>query len=237
MDGQNPATAEWHSAASRYLNSYMDAIQPKNSGRNSFTDDELTWMAHGDNPVANAYRELLEFRRNAASGNSGQVLDEKLPLNYLQGQKDGLEWAAQMAEASHPQTGDWLYDDPVELAKAIRKGPDMPENDNTLVIPDGLIAAVNRLLDSDGSRGCYDAMVLGEARDEIERLLAAAPAVSDGWIPVSERLPEVGSTIMVHMDNPQYSATDYAIATYDKYGFSRAKVTHWQPLPDAPKGV
>lgn len=52
---------------------------------------------------------------------------DELPLDYLQGHKDGLEWAAQMAEANHPQTGDWLYDDPVELAKAIRKGPDMPE--------------------------------------------------------------------------------------------------------------
>ncbi|MCV5688787.1 DUF551 domain-containing protein, partial [Escherichia coli] len=45
---------------------------------------------------------------------------EELPLDYLQGQKDGLEWAAQLAEANHPQTGDWLYDDPLELAKAIR---------------------------------------------------------------------------------------------------------------------
>lgn len=51
---------------------------------------------------------------------------ECLPLDYLQGHKDGLEWAAQLAEASHPETGDWLYDDPIELAKAIRKGPDMP---------------------------------------------------------------------------------------------------------------
>lgn len=50
-----------------------------------------------------------------------------LPMDYLQGHKDGLEWAARMAEANHPQTGDWLYDDPLELAKAIRKGPDMPE--------------------------------------------------------------------------------------------------------------
>ncbi|EPK6206850.1 DUF551 domain-containing protein [Klebsiella pneumoniae] len=48
-----------------------------------------------------------------------------LPLDYLQGHKDGLEWAAQLAEANHPETGDWLYDDPIELAKAIRKGPDM----------------------------------------------------------------------------------------------------------------
>jgi hypothetical protein len=50
----------------------------------------------------------------------------ELPIDYLQGHKDGLEWAAQLAESNHPQTGDWLYDDPIELAKAIRKGPDMP---------------------------------------------------------------------------------------------------------------
>ncbi|HHT4680378.1 hypothetical protein [Klebsiella michiganensis] len=43
------------------------------------------------------------------------------------------------------------------------------------VVPDGLIAAVNRLLDSDGSRGCYSAIQCGDAHDEIERLLAAAP--------------------------------------------------------------
>ncbi|WP_370622335.1 hypothetical protein NMD09_18345 [Citrobacter portucalensis] len=52
---------------------------------------------------------------------------DELPLGYLQGHKDGLEWAAQLAEANHPQTGDWLYDDPIDLAKAIRKGPHMPE--------------------------------------------------------------------------------------------------------------
>lgn len=52
---------------------------------------------------------------------------DELPLDYIQGHKDGLEWAAQLAEANHPQTGDWLYDDPIELARAIRKGPDMPE--------------------------------------------------------------------------------------------------------------
>lgn len=50
----------------------------------------------------------------------------ELPLDYLHGHNDGLEWAAQLAEANHPDTGDWLYDDPIELAKAIRKGPDMP---------------------------------------------------------------------------------------------------------------
>ncbi len=63
---------------------------------------------------------------------------DDLPLDYLQGHKDGLEWAAQLAEANHPQTGDWLYDDQTELAKAIRKGPDMPpvESGYSPVIPD-----------------------------------------------------------------------------------------------------
>lgn len=66
-------------------------------------------------------RELAAFRLAAMDSESGY-----LPLDYLQGHKDGLEWAAQLAEANHPETGDWLYDDPIELAKAIRKGPDMP---------------------------------------------------------------------------------------------------------------
>ena len=74
---------------------------------------------------------------------------EELPLDYLQGQKDGLEWAAQLAEANHPQTGDWLYDDPLELAKAIRKGPDMPEFDGpTPVTPDGWISCSERMPDN-----------------------------------------------------------------------------------------
>lgn len=52
---------------------------------------------------------------------------------------------------------------------------------NSPVIPDGLIAAVNRLLDSDGSRGCYSAIRCRDARAEVERLLATAPQeVPDG---------------------------------------------------------
>ncbi|HID9280230.1 TPA: hypothetical protein ACXIZC_002806 [Serratia marcescens] len=39
-------------------------------------------------------------------------------------------------------------------------------------IPNGLAAAINRLLDSDGSRGCFSAVRSYDAREEIERLLA-----------------------------------------------------------------
>ena len=79
------------------------------------------------------------------SGNSEQIEPvsnrDELPLDYLQGHKDGLEWAAQLAEANHPQTGDWLYDDQIDLARAIRKGPDMPtvQGGNSPVIPDGWV--------------------------------------------------------------------------------------------------
>ncbi len=79
---------------------------------------------------------------------------DELPLDYLQGQKDGLEWAAQLAEANHPQTGDWLYDDPIELARAIRKGPDMPTSQagNSPVIPDGLVMVPKKLTAENGAK-------------------------------------------------------------------------------------
>lgn len=72
---------------------------------------------------------------------------DELPLDYLQGHKDGLEWAAQLAEANHPQTGDWLYDDPIDLARAIRKGPDMPtvQAGNYPVTPDGWISCSEQM--------------------------------------------------------------------------------------------
>ncbi|HHI3761227.1 TPA: DUF551 domain-containing protein [Klebsiella quasipneumoniae] len=68
--------------------------------------------------------ELIELSRMALAAMDSETVE--MPLDYLQGHKDGLEWASQLAEANHPETGDWLYDDPIELAKAIRKGPDMP---------------------------------------------------------------------------------------------------------------
>ena len=78
----------------------------------------------GSNVILPA-EEAEELARIALAAMDGSESVE-LPLDYLQGHKDGLEWAARLAEANHPDTGDWLYDDPIELAKAIRKGPDMP---------------------------------------------------------------------------------------------------------------
>ncbi len=106
-------------------------------------------MLHGAEPVSN---------------------HEELPLDYLQGQKDGLEWAAQLAEANHPQTGDWLYDDPLELAKAIRKGPDMPEFDGpTPITPEAIENAIEYIrsiafhIDEDDYHGKHIAYFMRQA--------------------------------------------------------------------------
>ncbi|HEM8068047.1 TPA: DUF3850 domain-containing protein [Klebsiella aerogenes] len=79
---------------------------------------------------------LLSIEREAMDRKASMDSEVELPLDYLQGHKDGLEWAAQLADANHPETGDWLYDDPSELAKAIRKGPDMPPAQPAPVVPE-----------------------------------------------------------------------------------------------------
>ncbi|HHF8013281.1 TPA: hypothetical protein ACPT1G_002957 [Escherichia coli] len=97
-------------------------------------DDFDSAFEHGKAVGWNAYRAAMLQAEPVSNS-------DELPLDYLQGHKDGLEWAAQLAEANNPQTGDWLYDDPIDLARAIRKGPDMPtvQGGNSPVIPDGWV--------------------------------------------------------------------------------------------------
>ncbi|HAY4261745.1 TPA: DUF551 domain-containing protein, partial [Escherichia coli] len=103
-------------------------------------DDFDSAFEHGKAVGWNAYRAAMLQAEPVSNS-------DELPLDYLQGHKDGLEWAAQLAEANHPQTGDWLYDDPIELARAIRKGPDMPtvQGGNSPVTPDAWISCSERM--------------------------------------------------------------------------------------------
>nr|WP_227650610.1 DUF551 domain-containing protein [Klebsiella pneumoniae] len=121
-----------------------------------------------------------------------------LPLDYLQGHKDGLEWAAQLAEANHPETGDWLYDDPIELAKAIRKGPDMPP---VQPVADSEPVAIIDQANLDYLRSGADADVWPPEREEMGDVLLyrhpqPAQVVPDGYVMVpKEMTDEIGEAI------------------------------------------
>lgn len=141
-------------------------------------------MLHGAEPVSNS---------------------DELPLDYLQGHKDGLEWAAQLAEANHPQTGDWLYDDPIDLARAIRKGPDMPtvQAGNSPVTPDGWISCSELMPNDKQYVWCW--------------------GKSYGWTECN--------TFEGYYDwsrNKWWAVTDDGEEP-------ASKVTHWMPLPEPPK--
>lgn len=110
---------------------------------------------------------------------------DELPLDYLQGHKDGLEWAAQLAEANHPQTGDWLYDDPIDLARAIRKGPDMPtvQAGNYPVTPDGWISCSERMPNTKTAvLVAVEFDRKGDWRMKWATYIPGHPDANDGWI-------------------------------------------------------
>ncbi|EJR8304111.1 DUF551 domain-containing protein [Escherichia coli] len=140
-------------------------------------DDFDSAFEHGKAVGWNAYRAAM-LQAEPASNH------EELPLDYLQGQKDGLEWAAQLAEANHPQTGDWLYDDPLELAKAIRKGPDMPEFDGpTPVTPDGWISCSERMPNTKTAvLVAVEFDRKGDWRMKWATYIPEHPDANDGWI-------------------------------------------------------
>ncbi|HHT4413661.1 TPA: DUF551 domain-containing protein [Escherichia coli] len=146
------------------------------------------------------------------SGNSEQIEPvsnrDELPLDYLQGHKDGLEWAAQLAEANHPQTGDWLYDDPIDLARAIRKGPDMPtvQAGNSPVTPDSWISCSDRMPE----KGQNVLISVNFDSSLVEPLICSARYT--------------GST---------FRRGDATI----KPGNGIEQATHWMPLPEPPQEV
>lgn len=138
-------------------------------------DDFDSAFEHGKAVGWNAYRAAMLQAEPVSNS-------DELPLDYLQGHKDGLEWAAQLAEANHPQTGDWLYDDQIELARAIRKGPDMPtvQGGNSPVIPDGWVMVPVEL--TPDMRAAWDSAPYTDDDDnDIQAAYRAMIAVAPQW--------------------------------------------------------
>ncbi|WP_436922275.1 DUF551 domain-containing protein [Klebsiella aerogenes] len=199
--------------------------------------------------------EIMELSRIALAAMDSE--GEYLPLDYLQGHKDGLEWAAQLAEANHPETGDWLYDDPNELAKAIRKGPDMPELKSVPADEDdNFYSWFGRFWSENYQKNNYTTsakQMLGtmaefayRAGRESAALAGNSPAIPDIWIPVSERMPEDEQEVLTinRMGHRFVSLFDkHSGLFFDRLDAPSAcciehvLVTHWMPLPAAPQEV
>lgn len=161
-------------------------------------DDFDSAFEHGKAVGWNAYRAAMLQAEPVSNS-------DELPLDYLQGHKDGLEWAAQLAEANHPQTGDWLYDDQIDLARAIRKGPDMPtvQGGSSPVTPDGWISCSERMPNDKQYVWCW--------------------GKSYGWTECD--------TFEGYYDwsrNKWWAVTDDGEEP-------ASKVTHWMPLPEPPE--
>jgi len=99
--------------------------------------------------------------------------------------------------------------------------------------------------------GGYRSMVTHYAWDAFQRG-RAQPAPGE-WIPVCERLPEIGIPVLVYTPRTEYlqhAIDEWVIYREAPVPFSSATietgegwgdhdyedVTHWQPLPEPPKG-
>lgn len=272
--------------------------------KSTITRERLEQLADNNTICKVSWDERIELAQIALAAMDSE--SGCLPLDYLQGHKDGLEWAAQLAEANHPETGDWLYDDPIELAKAIRKGPDMPpaqpvaDSEPVAYIFKHPAGRLFWALTDESNKGQNDVMpvyaspqpapvvpevdaddnfyswfgrewaenyqhnqyttaakqmlgVMAESAWKAGRraaMLAAAPqspgsepATAPGkWIPVSERMPEIGDIVLtamggvVNVGETERSAANCRFFTSVISG-RELPATHWMPLPAAPQEV
>nr|WP_161539227.1 ead/Ea22-like family protein [Escherichia albertii] len=215
--GNRPEWSNWF-GFSDAVDAVVDRIADLEAKQPSpVVPEEMYWQdapVEGSSKAAAYATGCNACRADMLQGDEPVSNHEELPLDYLQGQKDGLEWAAQLAEANHPQTGDWLYDDPLELAKAIRKGPDMPEFDGpTPVTQDGWISCSERMPEM-GKRQCY-VLAADFKNNYPPNIPNTQVGVYGDWF---------------NDGNPTWDDGDGE----DLY---LKEVTHWMPLPEPPQEV
>ncbi|MCQ0808922.1 DUF551 domain-containing protein [Klebsiella pneumoniae] len=72
---------------------------------------------------------------------------------------------------------------------------------------------------------------------------SVTPAQNQGWIPVSERMPEKGQAVLVYRPKAHEGGdSDVRVAVYGRHNFEHGfgcywEPSHWMPLPAAPQEV
>lgn len=54
--------------------------------------------------------------------------------------------------------------------------------------------------------------------------------LSDFWIPVERKSPNIGECVLVHLKSRGFQESDYIVTKFDKYGFNISNVDAWQNL-------
>jgi hypothetical protein len=95
-----------------------------------------------------------------------------------------------------------------------------------------LCAANSKATEAEAFEDATYAQQLGIQADH---LIANGVTVTDTnvgkWIPVTERLPEANMAVLIYDGDTVDGFTFFDLSYVSKYG-----VTHWMPLPEAPKG-
>ena len=62
--------------------------------------------------------------------------------------------------------------------------------------------------------------------------------VAEQWISVDDRSPDLDQDVLVYLSpRDAHSLIKIVSTTFTKYGYERACVSHWLPLPSPPQGT
>ncbi|EPC6178240.1 TPA: DUF551 domain-containing protein [Serratia marcescens] len=150
----------------------------------------------------------------------GEVYDEAIGItrSVVEAQADRFGWESALTE----------------IIPLYRHTPPAP------AVPDNLAAAVNRLLDCDGTRGHFSAIRCSDAREEVERLLAQPVSsgykLPEGWIACTEQTPDADGVYWCWFGKEEPSVIQQRVCIWINRNneWCDSAVTHWMPLPAAP---
>ena len=73
------------------------------------------------------------------------------------------------------------------------------------------------------------------ARNIADHLISNGVTVQE-WVSVKDRLPEENTTVIVATDNGIVFQCLYSYDGWDLWDDNDVNITHWQPMPQPPKG-